>query len=62
MLRLRHNWFSFEYLCFITMETFIPEEAFRKDLISELREMLSEYWQIDGTHLKHKLPVILIPV
>lgn len=62
MLHLRPNWFSFEYLCSITMETFIPEEAFRKDLISELREMLSEYRQIDGKQLKHKLPVILIPV
>ena len=62
MLRLRHNWLSFEYLCSITMEAFIPEAAFRKDFISELREMLSECRQIDGKQLKHKLPVILIPV
>lgn len=58
----RRNWFSFEYICSITMETFIPEEAFRKDLISELKEMLSELQQIDSMQLKHKFLVIPIPV
>lgn len=62
MLCLRRNWFSFEYICSITMETFIPEEAFRKDLISELKEMLSELQQIDSMQLKHKFLVIPIPV
>lgn len=32
----------FEYVCSITIETFIPR-AFRKDFISDIREMLSEY-------------------
>lgn len=62
MLCLRCNWFSFEYIRSITMETFISEEAFRKHLISELKEMLSEFQQIDSMQLKHKLPVIPIPV
>lgn len=62
MFHLRHNWFSFEYLCSITMETFILAELFRKDFIFVLREVLSEYWQIDGKQLKHKLPTVLITV
>lgn len=43
------------------MEAFISW-AFRKDLISELWELLFEYQQIDGKQLKHKLPGILILV
>jgi len=59
MLCLGQYWFSFEYLCSITMETFIPEEAFRKDFIAELGELHSEYRQMDCKQLKQKLPATL---